>query len=141
MNFTPQIHSIETAVGFKQLYENLHAFPGEVFLNLSTLDKDTNIRYAKQINSYKNACGCNIGSIFMLAALAIGAIWYVADITGMCSHYRFNIAYLLLLVLFFAVSGKLLGLLLAKIKLKRLLHQIKTEISSFSGDRLLSVND
>jgi hypothetical protein len=44
---------------------------------------------------------------------------------------------LLLLVFFFAINGKLFGLLLAKIKLKRLLHQIKTEISSFPGDRLL----
>lgn len=131
MKFSTKIHTIESAVSFKQLYENLHAFPGEVFLNLSNLNKERNTRYAKQINSYKNACGCNTGSIFMLTALAIGATWYVADITGLCSHFRFNPVYLLLLVLFFAISGKLLGLLLAKIKLKRLLHQIKTEISSF----------
>ncbi len=93
----------------------------KVYLFLPFLSKAENEMFTEKLNKELNVCGCETGKTFMASSILISVIYVLLK------HYSFDRSiseYILFFSLFIFVSamlGKFLGLLKAKLRIKKIL--------------------
>jgi len=81
-------------------------------------DKIDKTWYSKKVKEYSTACGCSLGAVFLIVSATVFLFYFYASYknTGVikCSLQGF------LFIFLSAITGKILGLVIAKIRLTRL---------------------
>jgi len=128
MNFS----KIETLDQLEQFTKNKKLFDKNIILNFETIDDQRNVYYAKLINENKNACGCETGTAFMIISILITFFLIISNYQVFKTHYFLNVVYGFILVFVFSMLGKLIGLGVAKYRLKKALKEIKNIVQNDS---------
>lgn len=110
---------------FERFAEDRSAFDTQVLLQLDFFDHETNKHYASLINKYRNACGCNTGTVFMVVSGFIMVLVFVFNYGNVQDSLIKNSLYGLGFIVVCSLVGKLVGLAVARYKFKRVIRQIK----------------
>jgi hypothetical protein len=121
-----EINSIETLnqlLQKKKRKDIVFSFPG--------LSDSENERWQKKISKDYYACGCETGTVFLLVAVTCTvsylALHRMADPAFSITFKK--IIYSMLIVFIVSGTGKAVGLLIAKNRLKQNIHLLKTIVS------------
>ena len=96
-----------------------------IVVNLPYFNKDYNSYWTTRIEKVYNACGCKTGYRFMVSGFIVSLIYFGFYINSfMESPYNY-VAKLFVFIIIMAILGKGLGLLIAKIKLRKFVAEIK----------------
>lgn len=97
-----------------------------ITVNFPNLNKDYNSYWTSKIEKVYNACGCKTGYRFFVFSLII-SVFYISIYSNTFIDNRGILIFkALLFIVSMAAIGKALGLLIAKVKLKKYIHEIKT---------------
>jgi|AntAceMinimDraft_17_1070374.scaffolds.fasta_scaffold11300_4 hypothetical protein len=80
---------------------------------------DDNQKYSEKINKHYFACGCETGTYFMVIAILFTILFSTFRFIFKDTSLLWSIIYSAIFVLIFSITGKLIGLLFAKINLFR----------------------
>jgi hypothetical protein len=79
---------------------------------------------ARRVNEYRDECGCSLGAKWMTAALILAGAWLALRPSVAAPAPPVRVAIALLFVLASAGTGKVLGIVLAHRKLRRVFDQL-----------------
>jgi hypothetical protein len=105
------------------------SFDKEIILNLTFFNNLTNTKYTKKINKYRNACGCDTGTVFMIVSILVTISYFKLNYKYFQSEYLKYLICGLVFIIACSLFGKVFGLLIAKYKLKITISEIKHHIT------------
>ena len=94
-------------------------------VNLPNINKDCNKYWSTKIQKEYNACGCKTGYRFMITGIVTSIFYTVFYFNSFMDSPFSDIVKLFVFIIIMAVLGKFLGLLIAKVKLKRYVDEVK----------------
>lgn len=109
----------------KLITRNHQKIQGKIELNLDYLTPTEAISFEKKINDNYHACGCELGALITL--LSVGTMLVYPQISGV--QMNWNYAWKCITVIFLlALTGKMIGLLLAKYRLRKTVNRLLSMI-------------
>jgi len=98
----------------------------KVKLRLTGLSINENESFARELNKELNECGCQAGKYFIVYSLLGGLICFFLKVPPFSGPLAWSLLVLSGITFFAAVSGKLLRILYAKVKIKKIIRRINT---------------
>jgi hypothetical protein len=111
----------DTSTLAKLLTSNHARIQGKIKLNLAYLTPTEAKSYEQKINDNYHACGCEVGALITL--LSVGTMLGYPQISG--EPMNWNYAWKCIAIIFtLALIGKMIGLLLAKYRLRKTINRL-----------------
>ncbi|MBA4407611.1 hypothetical protein C0389_10080 [bacterium] len=121
--------NIKTVEDCEKFISSPLIYPKTIKLDIPFLSQEENFKYNEQINKYRNACGCETGSVFLTIASVVCIIGIVSNFSFFEFSFLHKVLFSVVFIFIFSIIGKLVGLFIAKIKLYRLLKNLKKKIA------------
>lgn len=102
----------------------------DIIFDFDGLTNEDNFRYNKKFNKYYFACGCNTGTFFIFISITLILILYCSNLFFTNTSLFNGIIYSIIFIVGFAVLGKFIGLLIAKLKLIFLVNELNKLIKN-----------
>ena len=102
-----------------------HSKFNSILINLPNFNEDCNSYWTTKIEKVYNACGCKTGYRSMVLGFIASLVYIGFYINSFMESPFINFAKLFGFTIIMAVLGKGLGLLIAKIKLRKFVDEIK----------------
>ncbi len=119
---------IETVEELDQFMKFPTKFTNEISMNFSIFSNDENYYLSKQISKYRNACGCKTGTIFMVISILVSIIYLIENFSVFKKHLLVELVYCFIFIFLCSIFGKLVGLVISRIKMKSLLISTRKNI-------------
>ena len=97
-------------------------------LNLSRLSDEENEQWTKILMKDYNPCGCTMGGKFVLSSLAISTIYLVFQFQHLFTEPLKIFGQIILFVFVMGLVGKLLGILMSKLRFRNNVEQLKAKL-------------
>lgn len=95
-----------------------------VLVRVPGLPAEKSVHWELQLNAALRECGCSLGAQFVFLGLAASVIWQFVFLSWDISHWPWFFVRTILTMLVSAAAGKLLGIALAKARIRRIAKQI-----------------
>ncbi len=117
--------NITTIEECKKFISSYSTYPKIIKLDIHLLSQENNLKYSKQINNYRNACGCETGTIFLILSIVVCIIGLISNFSFSGFPFIQKILCSIVFIFIFSIIGKIVGLLIAKVKLYKLIGNLK----------------
>jgi hypothetical protein len=95
-----------------------------VLVRVPGLPIEKSLHWELELNANLRECGCSLGAKFVLIGLAASVVWQFVFLSWDISHWPWFFVRTILTMLVSGAAGKLLGIALAKARIRRIAKQI-----------------
>lgn len=101
------------------------SYPSSVEINIPSFSESERTAYKKKIESYISECGCESGQHSIYYSVTI---YIILSLLGIKVPTEYHLLNIIIFIFFGATTGKLLGLIKARIRLHRIIIEIESRL-------------